>query len=48
MSNFDPFGQAIGTLFSLLVVTGILAPLGVWKLVEIIMWLYAHIDVSWQ
>lgn len=39
----DAIGSFITTLFVLCV---IFVPLGLWKLIEIIIWLFRHIDIS--
>lgn len=39
----DGIGKMLMTMFVLL---GIFIPLGLWKLIEIIIWLFTHVKVS--
>lgn len=40
-------GDAIGDLFKwMLIMLVVFVPLGVWKLVEIIMWLFKHVHIG--
>jgi uncharacterized membrane protein len=40
----DAFGNFIGGLVTLCI---IFVPLGIWKFVEIIIWLFTHVKISW-
>ena len=40
---FDGLGQAMGCLF---VVAAVSVPLGIWKLIDIAIWLYEHVSIS--
>ena len=42
-SAFDRAGETLAKAFALLL---LLSPLGVWKLVEIIVWAWRHVEVS--
>lgn len=40
-------GDAVGVLFSVMYVALIVfVPLGIWKLIEIFIWFFYHLDVS--
>lgn len=41
----DGIGRAFDGLISVLIICGVLAPFGVWKLVEIIVWLINHVRI---
>ena len=40
---FDGVGDAIMVMMIMLVIT---IPLGIWKLIDIIIWVYKHVHVS--
>jgi len=43
---FQAIGEAVSALFvTMLVLIVIFVPLGLWKLIEIIVWLFTHIRV---
>ena len=42
----DAIGGAIGSLFIIAVVGLVMMPLGIWKLIEIIIWACKHIHWS--
>lgn len=43
---FDALGKALESLFrTVLVLLAIFVPLGLWKLVEIVIWVFQHVSV---
>jgi len=42
--EFDYYG--FGALFGLLTVLAVIAPLGIWKLVEIVIWVIRNVNIS--
>jgi hypothetical protein len=44
MSDYDAFGKALSFLFWVSVVS---VPFGLWKVIEIIIWLFTHVHISW-
>jgi uncharacterized membrane protein len=46
MGNYDAIGKAVENLFKIgAVLLCIFVPLGLWKLIEIIIWIYQRINV---
>lgn len=45
MSDYN-FGPVMECFVGLLVVTGILSLFGIWKLIEIGIWLYQHLHIT--
>ena len=42
---FKGMGEA---LVVLMIVVAVAIPLALWKLIEIVIWLFNHVSVSWQ
>lgn len=40
---FDGIAEAMATMFVLCLV---FVPLGLWKLIEIVLWLFSHVDIG--
>ena len=42
-------GEAIQALFTMIIVLLVVAvPLALWKLIDVAIWLYNHIEVAWK
>ena len=42
-------GEAIRAMFTIILVLLVVAvPLALWKLIEVAIWLYDHIEVAWK
>jgi hypothetical protein len=46
MFSGNAIGDAIQGLFVLVAVLGVLAIFGIWKLVEIGIWLFSHVSIA--
>ena len=45
----NSLGDAIQALITMIIVLLVVAvPLALWKLIEIVIWLYDHIGVTWR
>jgi hypothetical protein len=45
----NSLGDAIQALITMVIVLLVVAvPLALWKLIEIVIWLYAHVGVTWK
>ena len=46
---FDGVGRAVDAVMGLLYISILVAwPLALWKLVEIVIWVWDHLEVSWK
>ena len=45
----NSLGDAIQALITMIIVLLVVAvPLALWKLIEVAIWLYGHIEVTWK
>lgn len=42
------FGRGFDILEYLFYISLLLWPLGIWKLIEIVIWLFQHVRIDWQ
>lgn len=46
---YSKMGQAIGDLIQLMAVLLVISvPLAIWKIIDIIIWVWKHLNVSWR